>query len=41
MRAIGILFWTGLIDLGYSVDFVGDQVDEGSYADYNGQPFRP
>ena len=33
--------WTGLIDLGYSLDFVGDQVDEGSYADYDGQPFDP
>ena len=33
--------WVGLIDLGYSVDFVGDQVDEGSYADYNGLPFDP
>ena len=33
--------WTGLIDLGYSVDFIGDQVDEGSYADYDGQSFDP
>ena len=27
MKAIGILFGHGLIDLGYSVDFVGDQVE--------------
>lgn len=33
--------WTGLIDLGYIVDFIGDQVDEGSYPDYAGQPFDP
>ena len=33
--------WTGLIDLGYSVDFVGDQVDEGSYPDFDGQSFDP
>ena len=33
--------WIGLIDLGYSVDFVGDQVDEGSYPEFDGQPFDP